>query len=413
MIRFIVLTCVACFSCSALSAQEVIARFTVEAGEYDRKDIPLSVDLDAITFEHDSLLRLEEIRGTERTGVPFQIAERGSRRLCWILDGSTPAGDGRVFELVKGEPAEAEGLSSRMEDGGLVLGLSGKELLRYNYKTVYPPEGVDTVFRRSGFIHPLRTPSGKVLTRIQPPDHYHHVGIWNPWTKVEFEGRDLDFWNLYKQEGTVRFAGFTGKVQGPVYAGFRALHEHVVLREKTEDEVALHEVWDVRTYPVSDGMYICDFTSSLNCAGESPFTIKEYRYAGFGFRATEQWTNRNSSVLTSEGKTRKDADGSTAKWCIVSGETDGSETGILFMSYPANYNFPEPLRIWPEDANGGRGDMFFNFAPTKTTDWHLEPGKTYTLRYRMLVFDGSLDASAAENAWQSFANPPGITIETR
>src|SRR3546814_7967079 len=86
-----------------------------------------------------------------------------------------------------------------------------------------------------------------------------------------------------------------------------------------------------------------------------PVTLLEYRYAGFGFRATEQWTNKNSSVLTSEGNTRKNADGSNAKWCIMQGEVDGSNAGILFMAFPSNYNFPEPLRIWPENANGGRG----------------------------------------------------------
>src|SRR3546814_16886517 len=112
-----------------------------------------------------------------------------------------------------------------------------------------------------------------------------------------------------------------------------------------------------------------------------PVTLLEYRYAGFGFRATEQWTNKNSSVLTSEGNTRKNADGSNAKWCIMQGEVDGSNAGILFMAFPSNYNFPEPLRIWPENANGGRGDMFFKFAPTKDMEGKLEPGNTTIFRY--------------------------------
>ena len=43
--------------------------------------------------------------------------------------------------------------------------------------------------------------------------------------------------------------------------------------------------------------------------------------------------------------------------------------GAVMMSYPANYNHPEPLRIWPEDSNGG--EMFAMFAPTKTKDWLL------------------------------------------
>ena len=37
-----------------------------------------------------------------------------------------------------------------------------------------------------------KTPSEKVLTNINPEDHWHHYGIWNPWTKVAFEGDTLE-----------------------------------------------------------------------------------------------------------------------------------------------------------------------------------------------------------------------------
>ena len=148
----------------------------------------------------------------------------------------------------------------------------------------------------------------------------------------------------------------------------------------------------------------------MNCATESPFHILQYRYAGMGWRTTEFWNNTNCEVLTSEGKTRKDTDGSRAKWCIVQGELPGNETGgVAFLGYPANYNFPEPMRIWTLNTNG-RGDMFFNFAPTKDRNWLLEPGKTYVLKYRLVVFNGKFDQAKAESAWQGFAHPPAITL---
>jgi len=46
---------------------------------------------------------------------------------------------------------------------------------------------------------------------------------------------------------------------------------------------------------------------------------------------------------------------------------------------------PEPMRVWPIDANGGRGDMFFEFTPIRYQDWKIEPYQNYTLRYRMIV----------------------------
>jgi hypothetical protein len=79
------------------------------------------------------------------------------------------------------------------------------------------------------------------------------------------------------------------------------------------------------------------------------------------------------------------------------------------MSFPANYNHPEPLRIWPENQYG-RGDMFANFSPTKDTDWLLEPGKDYVLKYRLVVFNGKFAGEQAESAWQNYVTPIKLTV---
>jgi hypothetical protein len=67
------------------------------------------------------------------------------------------------------------------------------------------------------------------------------------------------------------------------------------------------------------------------------------------------------------------------------------------------------MRIWNPGTNG-RGDMFFSFAPTKDRDWLLDPGKTYVLKYRMVVFSGKFDAAKAESAWQYFSKGPLVEI---
>ncbi len=79
-------------------------------------------------------------------------------------------------------------------------------------------------------------------------------------------------------------------------------------------------------------------------------------------------------------------------------------SGILFLSHPSNRSHPEPMRVWPLDANNGRGDMFFEFCPIRHQEWKLEQGQDYTLKYRMIVFDGKMEHIAAEKYWKSFAN---------
>jgi len=174
----------------------------------------------------------------------------------------------------------------------------------------------------------------------------------------------------------------------------------------------MNEIHSIRVYSPQENQdfFVVDFKFRMNSANESPVKLLEYRYAGFGWRTTEQWNNKNSMVLTSEDKTRKDADGSKARWCIVQGEIDNDYAGAVMMSFPTNYNFPEPLRIWPEDQYN-RGDMFANFCPTKDMDWLIKPHQDYLLKYRLLVFNGRIDKEKAESAWQYFAYPPNIIID--
>lgn len=375
-------------------------------------DIPVNVNLDDVTYIADSLLVLYEVKDGNRIEVPFQIESCGQRILVWSL----PVGDRNdlkySYELWIGRNNLKTKIEATANKGLLTIHTANENLLQYCFKMVYPPAGIDTTYKRSGFIHPLWAPHGQVLTCIQPPDHYHHYGIWNPWTKVEYEGDTIDFWNLYARQGTVRFSKFISTISGPVFAGFDALHEHVVFKKSDNEKVAMNELHSVRVYPPVKGQdsYIVDFYFRLSCADENPVKLLEYRYSGLGWRATEKWNNKNSMVLTSEGRTRKDADGSKARWCIVQGEIDNDFAGIEMMSFPTNYNFPEPLRIWPEDQNV-RGDLFANFCPTKDTDWLLVPGKTYLLKYRFLVFNGHLDKEKADIIWYYFANPPSVIIK--
>jgi len=393
---------------------ELPVRIKVNTGQFDRINTPVSLALDGLNVNTDNgELCLYELRDGQKIKVPCQLEAGRSARLWWILSGTTQAGKVRLYELIRGDSlAELPVIRAIKDDKKLALQKNGKKILQYYHAIVSPPDGIDPLFQRSGFIHPLWSPSGRVLTRIQPPDHYHHVGIWNPWTRTLFERKPVDFWNLGEGQGTVRFAGYVSMVEGPVYGGFAARQEHVAFQAKGPDKVALNELWEVRVWDIPSKVTLWDLTTTLNCAS-GPVELEAYRYGGgIGYRATEEWTNQNVRVLTSEGKTRSEADGTRARWCDVSGSfADSSRAGILFMSHPGNREFPEPMRIWPEDSNNGRGDMFFEFCPIRHKSWKLRPGKNYVLNYRMLVYDGKISQPTAESLWRDFAFPPTVTFE--
>ena len=315
-----------------------------------------------------------------------------------------------MFSLMNCQDHKPVKMQAVEDTDHITLLADGKEILKYRKSMIEAPEGVDPLYRKPGaYIHPLMSPSGKVLTRIQPPDHYHHYGIWNPWTKTFFEGRQVDFWNLALEQGTVRYTETLSTSSGDQFAGFKVSHEHVVFSADDGEKIAMNEIWDVRAWQMEIDerpVWMIDFVFTLSCATDSLVNLAQYRYGGgIGFRATETWTNKNSTVLTSEGKTRADADASNAKWCMLSGETGPDHTsGLIFMSYKGNQAHPEPMRVWPEDVVDGRGDLFFEFCPIRHEGWIIHPGKEYVLKYRLLVFDGEMEAATVEDLWKDYVH---------
>jgi len=303
----------------------------------------------------------------------------------------------------------------KKEDGDLMLTHNDKSLIHYRYQTKMPPQGVNPLYQKSGYIHPVISSKGDTLSRIQPPDHYHHYGIWGPWTRTRIDDVGVDFWNLKEGQGTVLFKSFNGFESGKVFAGFSANQEHINLTAKEGPKVAINEELNVKVWINNKpNQYFIDYTSKFKSPLKNGILFEAYRYGGgLGFRFKEQWNKENCEVITSEGKNRVAADGSSARWAMVYGVSQDGKgtTGVLFMSHPNNQSHPEPMRVWPLDANSGRGDMFFQFCPIRHEEWKIEPQKTYQLNYRMLIFDGKITLEEAEQHWKAFAFQPEINYK--
>jgi len=406
---------------SLFSVSQELARFTLQTGNTGRMDAPVCIPLNGMNYNVDKGdLALFEITGDGEKEIACQLETGHSANLWFILPGMTEASETRNYVVrIKqdDEPAgKKERIALQKDAHNLTLFRNDNPILSYRFGIQYPPPGADPLFKRSGFIHPLWSPGGEVLSRIQPPDHYHHYGIWGPWTLTHIGERKVDFWNLREGEGTVKFNSFLSEYEGAVFSGFQAIQQHIDFGAKGEDQVALSELLDVRVWNIrhKENRWMIDYTTTINSPLPEGIMLDAYRYGGgIGFRATEKWKKNNCTVLTSEGKTRIDADGSFARWCIVEGVSDTKEgrSGILFLSHPSNRMHPEPMRVWPLDANGGRGDMYFEFVPIRHKDWKLDTRKNYTLKYRMVVFDGEMDAKTAEKYWASFASMPVVILQ--
>lgn len=364
--------------------------------------IPLNVYININIELTPERFRLVKKEGRKSIPLPFQFK---NNQLSWIVQGGEPI---QTFELENTKGSSRFPLFTDSADNGLlVIDFNERDLLAYQFGVMEAPEGVDPAYGRSGFVHPLWSPKGQVLTRVQPEDHYHHYGIWNPWTHLRYDGKEYDLWNLAEKQGTVRFSDFESRDSGPVYSEFTALHEHVIFNEDQSEKVIMDELQTIRVYrPTETRHYIMDMTIDLR-AKDKPVDLLEYRYGGFGWRATEQWDKNNSEIMSSEGLDRSKVDSTLGRWFYIQGTVDNDYAGAEVMSHPANFNHPEPMRIWPVTEDS-RGDVFASFSPTKNTNWLIEPGISYVRRYRFAVYNGKLSKQDAEVAWQVFANPPTV-----
>ena len=159
-------------------------------------------------------------KGSDLESVPFQINDHK----MWFLHKRVT----EEYIIRKGQKGQSIGdVEMRKEDGDLVLSIKDRPKLAYRYGISYPPKGIDSIYRKSGYIHPILSPKGDTLSRIQPPDHFHHYGMWGPWTHTRIKGEQVDFWNLGDGKGTVLFKNFNSTTSGPVFASFNEGQEHI------------------------------------------------------------------------------------------------------------------------------------------------------------------------------------------
>jgi hypothetical protein len=385
---------------------------TVEDSKAIGIERPISLVLDKEKMDCWSQnMVLVKKSGAKKEAVPFQIDANQENKIWFKHRSNSGIKTTYCFEhQIKQTIIPL--FEYQKENGDLNLKYGDQSLLHYRYEIKSPPEGVDKLYQKSGYIHPVISPKGDTLTRIQPPDHYHHYGIWGPWTRTKIDTVGVDFWNLKDGQGTVLFKSFNNINIGSVYGGFSAHQEHINLTQKDNPQLALNENLMIKVWKNNNpDQYFIDYTSNFISPLENGILFEAYRYGGgLGFRFKEQWNKDNCEVITSDGKNRATADGTSARWCIVYGDSSDGEgsSGVLFMSHPKNRSHPEPMRIWPMDANKGRGDMFFEFCPIRHKEWKIKPHQSYELNYRLLVFDGKITPEEAEKHWKAFAFQPHI-----
>ena len=385
-----------------LHAADRTDRITVRAGDYDR-------NYSVVWFTLPAGARpAQQLADEQGNKIPLQTDHEG--RACFI-EKELKLGAARTYQLVAAESNASphDGVQVSRDGSRIKCSVANQPAFHYQAQmSDLPRPDIKPVFQRGGYLHPILTPGGKLITDDYPPNHLHHHGIWFPWTKTEFEGRQPDFWNMGEGKGRVEFVAVGETWSGRVHGGVHARHRFIDLTA-AEPRVALEETWQVTLYNAGRGAsryWMLDLVSTQQCASTSPLKLPKYLYGGLGFRGNWLWNGKDKTFfLTSDGETdRVKGNEARARWCHISGDVDGARAGIAILCHPDNFRAPQPMRLHPTEP-------FFCFAPSQLGDWEIPPGKPYVSRYRFIVADGPPDKAELERLWNDYAHPPTVAID--
>lgn len=277
----------------------------------------------------------------------------------------------------------------------------GKQtILRYNKGIQKGWDEIDPIYHRSGYIHPVFTPSGQIATGDFSVDHPHQRGIFMAGTRTRFRGETVDFWNLHRKLGRTEHARTVSIGSSNESVSFTVAINHVALTGNA-DTVVVNEIWEIEAYATEHAYFVFDIRSSQSLATEDPLEFEEYHYGGMALRGSNDWTpidenpDGTCAFLTSNGHGREDGNHTHTRWVSMNGVVDGVAANITVMCHPGNFRAPQAVRIHPKMP-------YFTYAPMFDGAFSIQPGETYNSEYRYLVSSSNPDPKWIESQWQAF-----------
>jgi hypothetical protein len=257
------------------------------------------------------------------------------------------------------------------------------------------------------YLHPLRSASGKVVTRRYPMeevagesrDHPHHRGLW--FSHGDVNG--LDFWgNEDSQQngkkGSIRLSKIVAVKSGAKSGEVEALFAWLDPRGKevlTEDRRMV--------FYADEKNRTIDFDIRLRAAGK--VTFGDTKEGTFAIRLAEGLREPEGSMTNSAGaRTEKECWGKRADWMDYAGRVDGEALGVAIFDHPGNPVHPSywHARGYGLFAANPFGAHDFTNGAAASGAITIEGGESLRFRYRVTIHPGGTDADALAKAYADY-----------
>lgn len=234
------------------------------------------------------------------------------------------------------------------------------------------------------YLHPIVAPDGKgVMTQFRPGHHLHQTGIY--WGLKQVNGRDFfmnwnrDYWR-----------GVSASVIENRGKQVKWQNVYEMLDEGGNTVIVQTQNWSMRDYGTH---YLLD----LEWKGEAKQDVVMGKFYVGGLFVRMPWDKQSvGEIVNAAGQKNREVEGQRAIWSdvgiIIPGRDDRAHIAIL--DHPDNKAFPTP---WRYDSQLGLG-------PSRQIlgDWSLAKGETEVIRYRLLLYTGSLDSKKVTGWWKEF-----------
>ncbi len=286
---------------------------------------------------------------------------------------------------------------------------------------------------RKPVLFPVNTVDGITVTRSYPfelipgerTDHPHHTGIWLNYESVN----GLDFWN-----NSTAIAPAKRDQYGTI------IHQKIITQQAKDQQASLAAtaIWvrpDAKillnelttfNFSIKGTSFIIDRITTLT-ATDTAVVFKDVKDGMLAIRVAselEMPSKEKSSYVddkgnvtevppsgsrvtgmyySSEGLKGDSVWGSQAKWVALSGQKDKKQITIAIIDHPSNVGYPAywHARGYGLFAVNPLGRKIFSKG-TEELNYTLQPGKSVTFRYRMIIHSGT--ALTADEINQSVAD---------
>lgn len=410
-----VLTAVCLVSVAGLAtAAEKSFSITVEAGEFDRTNVPIKVDIElppdltdaaSATLSDGTNQLTGQITSPGLLSAAFGKAEQNRRELHFVLpelkagksisltatvsDKVSTAGDGFTWSTEPGKYAQ--------------LNFNGKPVLRYMHEALDESSSARREETYKVFHH-VFDPSGEEIVTKGPGGRYtHHRGLFFGFNRVAYGGNKVDIWHCRGAHQAHR--EFVDVEAGPVVGR----HLLAIDWHGAEQKVFAQELRELTVYNVPGG-HLIEFASRLNSTVGPVRLDGDPQHAGFHFRASNDVaakTARQTYYLRPDGK---DAPGKTRNWpgnkqhvnlawnaqSFVLGE---QRFTCCYLDRPEN---PKEARFSERDY--GRFGSYF--------EYDLDKDNPLELNYRIWLQDEEMTAGEVEALSHDFVSPPSAQVKS-